>query len=84
MTEVKDIKRIKEQKYRELQANGMLKNKKNRVLHYDRKGKMKDFLTGEYIPIRIVHNDTIISYLDKMMQKDPRISFIHFRAICDE
>lgn len=84
MTEVKDIKRIKEQKYRELQANGMLKNKKNGVLHYDRKGKMRDFLTGEYIPIRIVHNDTIISYLDKMMQKYPRISFIHFRAICDE
>ena len=45
---------------------------------------MRDFLTGEYVPIQIVHNDTIISYLDKMMQKDPRISFIHFRAICDE
>ncbi len=82
--EAQEIKRMKSQGYKELQANGMLKNKKNRVLHYDRKGKMRDFLTGEYVPIQIVHNDTIISYLDKMMQKDPRISFIHFRAICNE
>ena len=84
--EAKEIQRIKEQEYKELELeeNGMLKNKKNRVLHYDRKGKMRDFLTGEYVPIQIVHNDTIISYLNKMMQKDPRISFIHFRAICDE
>ena len=82
--EAQEIKRTKAQEYKELQANGMLKNKKNRVLHYDRKGKMRDFLTGEYVPIQIVHNDTIISYLNKMMQKDPRISFIHFRAICNE
>ena len=84
--EAKEIQRIKEQEYKELELeeNGMLKNKKNRILHYDRKGKMRDFLTGEYVPIQIVHNDTIISYLNKMMQKDPRISFIHFRAICNE
>ena len=82
--EAQEIKRIKSQEYKELQENGTLEKKKNRVLHYDRKGKMRDFLTGEYVPIQIVHNDTIISYLYKMMQKDPRISFIHFRAICDE
>lgn len=82
--EAQEIQRIKEQEYKELKENGMLKDKKIRVLHYDRKGKMKDFLTGEYVPIQIVHNDTIISYLNKMMQKDLRISFIHFRAICNE
>ena len=84
LEEVQEIERIYRQKSNELHANGMLKNKKKRVLHYDREGKMRDFLTGEFVPIQKVHNDTVISHLNRMLQRDPRISFIHFRAICDE
>ena len=80
--ENEEIRRIIEQMNASKECSGNRESltRKNYVLHYNRRGEMRDFVNDAPAPASFCKNDTLINFLERWMDRDARIDFIHFSA----
>ena len=80
--ENEEIRRIIEQMNasKESLENRESLKRKHYVLHYNRRGEMWDFVNDAPAPVSFLKNDTLINFLERWMDRDARIDFIHFSA----
>ena len=80
--ENEEIRSIIEQMNASKESSGNRESltRKNYVLHYNRRGEMRDFVNDAPAPASFCKNDTLINFLERWMDRDARIDFIHFSA----